>query len=555
MIEGAVMIPRRTFLKTAALGAAAYVSESHRILAGMAHNGYTHFTVHPFIERHPEAVFIMRTNVDLKTNREANREAGVDFARSVFVPSDESGLSLSRRIAIKPNITGGGGNTVESMGIITDPFFVEGVVDGMKPLGFTADRFSVREVNSKSWEGHVYMSMAQHAGIDFRAMNGRAKGVIKEKMSGWTQTDEILGDDDTVWREIPDGIVHRQLPYLWPINARDSLLLNISKFKTHSMGLTLSCKNLQGSVANGFQNFCGGFDRIGIMPPKNVNPEFRRLLDDSLKRHAAMGIPRWDGTECPMKEIISQEVWAARTLDNLSATDCGLHIVEGIYGHDGHFSSGPNPHGNENNPRGKAWDYMSNILIFGKDPFRVDIIGHWLGGHEPGNFGFFHIAKERGMSTVLNPSNIPVYLWNNGRADLNPLAYFERTPLKTNYLQKTKGNNPEPVWHMCDEHFDYSGVDDEKPPEYEKPGIDILTTVSPSREYPMVALEYRLAEDGPARIEVSNENNETCEVIVNALRDRGAWLASWSAGGYAAGRYRITFRTTGFSDEKVIDIV
>ena len=48
--------------------------------------------------------------------------------------------------------------------------------------------------------------------------------------------------------------------------------------------------------------------------------------------------------------------------------------------------------GNEDNPRGKAWDYMTNILIFGMDPLRVDLIGKWLGGHEPGNFGLFHIA-------------------------------------------------------------------------------------------------------------------------------------------------------------------
>ena len=57
--------------------------------------------------------------------------------------------------------------------------------------------------------------------------------------------------------------------------------------------------------------------------------------------------------------------------------------------------------------------FMTNVLIFGKDAFRVDIIGHWLGGHEPGNFGLFHIGKERGVSTALNPHNIPIYRWED----------------------------------------------------------------------------------------------------------------------------------------------
>ena len=95
---------------------------------------------------------------------------------------------------------------------------------------------------------------------------------------------------------------------------------------------------------------------------------------------------------------------------------------------------------------------MSNNIIFGKDPFRVDIIAHWLAGHEPGNFGLFHIGIERGFSNVLDPFDIPVYLWENGVATKVNLDTFKRTPLLTLYLRK----DDEEQYHMCNEPFDYN---------------------------------------------------------------------------------------------------
>jgi hypothetical protein len=95
---------------------------------------------------------------------------------------------------------------------------------------------------------------------------------------------------------------------------------------------------------------------------------------------------------------------------------------------------------------------MSNNIIFGKDPFRVDIITHWLAGHEPGNFALFHIGIERGFSNVLNPFDIPVYLWENGEAKKVSLDTFHRTPLATLYLRK----EDEDRYHIVNEPFNYS---------------------------------------------------------------------------------------------------
>ena len=106
------------------------------------------------------------------------------------------------------------------------------------------------------------------------------------------------------------------------------------------------------------------------------------------------------------------EMWAQRTLDNLAVVGpaVGLHVIEGISGQNGDaFTGGPGP-------GGTAEVFLTNLVLFGKDPFRLDILGHWLGGHEPGNFGLFHLARERGLSTALNPRNIPIYLWEDERA-------------------------------------------------------------------------------------------------------------------------------------------
>src|SRR3569623_1375263 len=59
------MVSRRAFLQSSAVyGAAAAVYADTSKPTGF-------FGVHPFVDQHPEAVFILRTHVDRKTNSEA----------------------------------------------------------------------------------------------------------------------------------------------------------------------------------------------------------------------------------------------------------------------------------------------------------------------------------------------------------------------------------------------------------------------------------------------------------------------------------------------------
>ena len=551
---------RRTFIKMTALAASAGMGKPISVFAESARETTGFFGAHPFVEEHPEAVFIMFTRVDVKTNAEANKKEGMKFANEVIVPKDKTGIPTSNLIPIKPNITGGGGNTFDDMGMITDPHFVEGVIEGMKNLGIAGKQFHIREVNCSNWDKHVYNPIARRTGADLRNMHGRVSSISPDGLPSWSKNPVTITDDQLQWVDVPDGVVFRKIPYLWPINAPGAFFLNISKFKAHEMGLTLCCKNLQGAVGNGYQLFCWKLRSVMMLPPAHRNPNVQKDCEASFRRHVA-AIPRWDRPINPdpaSKDIrdeydpVCQEVWSNRTLDNVFATKFGLCVIEGIYGRDGDFSIGPNPEGNENNPNGKAWDYMTNILIFGKDPLRVDIVGKWLGGHEPGNFGLFHIAMERGMLNVLNPMNIPVYHWENGQAVRKSLTWFDRTPLKTFYLQKNYNGGNEPFWHLCNEPFDYSKVDEVKPTWPSQAGARVLTQAGQTASFSRVPIEYRVPEKGNVLLEILNGKGETVAVPVIAIRDRGIHLASWDTAAFESGKYACRFRCGDYSETREI---
>ena len=364
-----------------------------------------------------------------------------------------------------------------------------------------------------------------------------------------------------VWKEVPGGVVSTQLPYLWPFNAPDSWNLNVAKFKAHEMGLTLASKNWQGVHPSGFQRYCAQWRDIDSMQKLEkligkecIHPEVRKVVEADFKRHTGT-IPRWATPDVPKSDpkynegyhytAMCMELWAHRTIDNHVASPMGLHIIEGVYGRDGDFNRGPNPFGNENNYDGRAWDYMTNIVIFGKNPYLVDIVGHWLGGHEPGNFGLFHIAMERGELDVLNPASIPVYEWQDGAAVRRPLTSFTRTPLRTFYLhQRTK----EPLWHLCGEPFDYTKVSEKKLRIPRKPTTLVLNQHYPNANNPQLAIEFSVPETGWVLLEILDQSGNNLEVISNVVCDAGYHMAAWNTAKYASGNYKYRLRYKGYHE-------
>ena len=321
------MITRRQFLSTAALGAiAAGVPLDAR---GISAQRSRYFTVHPFVERHPEAVFIMPTAVGDKLDEAAKREAGRAFGGSVFLPSD-NGVPVDVSMPVKMNLkTSGAGRYPldQIIGTVADFYFGEGVFEYLKSLGVEGKNIHLREnPRGDSFEIYGIVDMARRAGIDFR--NDFAGNVGGEMIEG----------RDFFWHDVPDGRWFTRIPQLEPINRPGTWLLNISKFKAHGMGLTLCSKNLQGMMARPFCVLCSAADSdMGI--PRYIHGDAVDFIKMSYERHRDdLRIPRWDRPG--PQGGIWQEVWTQRTLDNLSITPCGLNIIEGIYGRDGDCGTG-----------------------------------------------------------------------------------------------------------------------------------------------------------------------------------------------------------------------
>jgi hypothetical protein len=239
------------------------------------------------------------------------------------------------------------------------------------------------------------------------------------------------------------------------------------------------------------------------------------------------------------------EMWAQRTIDSYSLVkqNVGLNIIEGVYGQNGDgFDGGP---GADGTPE----IFLSNMLVFGRDAFRVDIIGHWLGGHEPGNFGLFHIAKERGVSNALNPRNIPVYEWEDRGPALKPLESFKRTLMATPYLEKPG----EARFHLCDEPFSYP----EEPAAADFPGgrapaLRVLGQQRIGSRQSSLALEYDMPANDRFLLEVYNGFGERIAVPASGYARSGAHMAEWNTSRAAPGLYYCRLNTSGIDQIRPI---
>lgn len=413
---------RREFLAGVMGAAAAGV-----VPAGTARLPKSCFGLHPFIERNPKAVFIRRTHVTHKMDEAAKRREGLQLAREIFVPLDAPGIPVTHRIVLKPNSTSVRDRRrpdVENWGSGTDPQFYEGIVLGLQELGLK--KFSFVEANSfPAWNYRGYVDINERLGIAMNEPERRARHF----RDGWNIT----------WSKVPDGVVFKRVPHYAPVNEPDTWLLNIAKWKAHGMCLTQSVKNEQGLVVLPYVSFCAGWRMVTGVPDlmkSDVQASAEARLKEFFERHRKMGYARYDsGAELGP---VHQEIWAHKTCDNQSVLRTGLAMIEGIYGRDG-------------DGFGVGNDYLTNLVLFGKDKFRLDVIGLYLAGHEPGNIALYRIAKERGLSDTFNPWEIPIYEWQDGGAVPRKLTDFARTPLKTYYLQKAG----EPLYHLVNEPFDY----------------------------------------------------------------------------------------------------
>ena len=545
---------RRKFLASVGtLGAASAVAP--QMVFGRPLQSAQNFALHPFVAAHPEAVFIMRTAATSITDTPAKYGAGQSLGQTVFVTTEAGGMSISStKMALKPNLTCLGGDATDSrLGITTDPDFVAGLIDGLMSLSIQGDQVYMREGNLVR-DGYCptnqvldwYRPIAENAGAHITDFDsGRdmtARGVARANLEEGSEV---------IWRDLPDGVIFRRIGYVAPINAPDAFNINLAKFKAHGMGMTLCGKNWQGTNISPYVHYCSsvpGQVNDGL-PTEHLNPTYRDDVKALHQRHLDGGVPRWDrpGNIDNWNSGAGMETWVQKTLDNHAASTGGLHVIEGIYGRDGNWMDGPHD--------GKSKDFMTNLIIFGLNPFKVDATGVWLSGHEPGNFGIFHSALDRGLTDRLNPHAIPTYLWQDGAPQLTSLDDLERTPLATYYLQRDYGGQNESKWHLLDEPFDYGPITAVAEDVGAQPQIQALGQNYPNPFNPTTTIQFSLPRSSNVRVEIYNSAGQVVEVLVDAWRPAGVHALQWSAGSRASGTYYYRLMTPGFQETRKMLLV
>jgi hypothetical protein len=525
------MISRRNFIKATSLAGGAVMFNIHEMWGRTPTSGY--FGLHEFIENHPDAVFLLRTNVDVKTNAAAINTVGHQLAQSLFVPKPDAatGYPLATNVTIKPNITSWSWDKPpieQTMGIQTDPNFVEGVIECFKDLGIASGNIFIREANyfSEQTDGKWYSDLAQRAGINLKDF----------------ATIDKLTPADIQWSDVPDGVWYNKIPYLWPVNSPDSCLINIAKFKSHSMGMTLCSKNIQGTNARPYVAHCAGWGTtMSGVDAKHIVAGAFDTIKANYERHKAAGVPRWDIPGAVNTGGLWMETHSSRCLDNNSVLKPLVNIIEGVYGREGPFVSGPE----DNNGYGR--DIMTNVAIFGKNSRHVDIIGTYLAGHEPGNFGLFHLALERGLSKYLNPNRIPLYEWKlDGTATLTPLENFSPIPIRTSYLQKAG----EAQFHMVNEPYDYSGTSSVATMKHNAPDAFSVSQNFPNPFNPSTSIQYYIPNSRNVRLEIFDIRGELMDVLVDGCMPAGDHLTVWKSERKPSGTYFYRLLYEGFSQTK-----
>ncbi len=310
------------------------------------------------------------------------------------------------------------------------------------------------------------------------------------------------------------------------------------------MGMTLCAKNLQGTIARPYVAHCTAWNTIMTgVDPQEIVPDAFAAIKDNYIRHRDAGIPRWD-IPGDGSGGIWMETWASRCLDNNAALKPLINIVEGVFGREGPFVSGP--------VNGYGDDILTNIIMFGKNSFHVDIIGTYLAGHEPGNFGLFHLAKERNLSKYLNPADIPVYEWKiDGTATRSVLSDFPRTPIRTPYLQEAG----EDQYHMVNQPYTYDSTAVSKPkPSLNRPDVFALQQNFPNPFNPSTSIQFHIPAAGHVLVEIFDIKGSRIAILVNDHLYAGDHVAVWNSRNVSSGTYfyRMTFQGSTISKAMVL---
>ena len=178
-------------------------------------------------------MFINLTKIKEKTDRKEIYDASYKLAREMFISASGGvGYPNSTKITAKPNWTSyrpDNDDPTYHMGIITDLGFIEGFLNGVKTRG--PQDVYIRECASpQRWEELGYAQMCAKNNFNLKDLSSK---------NFWELGDEII------FKSV-DGVVFKEVGFMAPMNASDTFLINMAKFKAHTMGISASIKNLQG---------------------------------------------------------------------------------------------------------------------------------------------------------------------------------------------------------------------------------------------------------------------------------------------------------------------
>ena len=118
--------------------------------------------------------------------------------------------------------------------------------------------------------------------------------------------------------------------------------------------------------------------------------------------------------------------------------------------------------------------------------------------------------------------------------------------MRTSYLHQYRKS--EPLWHLCNEPFDYAKVGEEKLIIPARPTTRVFGRHYPNANNPQLAIEYSVPERGWVLVEILDQSGNNLEVISNAICDAGYHMAAWNTAKYASGKYKYRLRYNDYNE-------
>ena len=412
--------------------------------------------VRPEIMNNPKAVFLIETHVDAKRDKEGYdgyyteavlqlQTEGKRVAGELFIKGSKKGGSTF----IKPNFTYVPEHrNHRTNGVYSSPDFIVGVAKYLREIG---------NPNIICGEGPTNAVNHRHGGV-YEAFDSGNVTMIEmgyERFSHYNKK-------ELNWKKVPDSLIWKRIPYCRPVGDPDNFLINIATLKVHETSITtLTTKNLQGCVPKGYGQFCTTWDNLentakrdGIYFRRDFHKDFQERVEDSYQKHLKAGFKRLDHTGSYQRylkkggwevyrkakkdpealkefmngvgELMQDEMWFNRGLDNASVLKPQMNIIEGIIGLDGTALNNHNI----------GEDRLCNIVIAGLSTFEVDAVGTYIMGHDPREIWYTRVTKERGLGEC-DVSKIDIYWIRDGEiVPVKNLTEIKRHTLGLNWALK-----------------------------------------------------------------------------------------------------------------------